>query len=349
MDRGPLDRRPGPGRCDPGGSGRWRPRGRLSLLQLQLGQKLGGLVGENRVEQAGQRRGSRRRVGNQWRHHFGERARGGEALLLRLRERAVEQPLHPRIDRDVHLGQRRNGRVHDLVRRGHRVCRLERAPPRQELEEHDPHGEEVALPVEDPLAGGLLGGEVIGRPEDDAGAGSWRRLRRIEEFGDPEVHELDPHLVAIARDEHVRRLQIPVNDPVAVCGAEGVQHGEDDRERRVYLQSADARKRGGERRAFEALHDHVRPEIAEAGVEHVHDVRVPYLVDGLRLLKKPPRQVGVAREICPQELEGDRATRKLVLGAKDLAHPTAAQALEDAVFSRHDGADQKARAHQKPR
>ena len=105
-----------------------------------------------------------------------------------------------------------------------RTVAVEGPLPGDELVEHEPEREDVAarvglLPFE------LLRRHVLQRAEDRAGAGRRaadrrhvrRQLRRG--LGQAEVEELD----AALGDEDVRRLQIPVDDAVAVRGVEGIE------------------------------------------------------------------------------------------------------------------------------
>jgi hypothetical protein len=53
-----------------------------------------------------------------------------------------------------------------------------------------------------------------------------------------------------------------------------------------------------------------------------------------------PRRVAV--HVRRQELQGDRVPELQIVGAEDLAHPAAAQAVDDAIAAAEDGAGSKA-------
>jgi hypothetical protein len=63
-------------------------------------------------------------------------------------------------------------------------------------------------------------------------------------------------------------------------------------------------------------------------------VRVVEGSGGLRLAQEAGARPGIGREIPGQELEGDRALRADVLGAKDDAHPAAPDLADQLVLAR---------------
>ncbi len=244
--------------------------------------------------------------------------------------------------------------MHDFVRRGHRARRFERPAPRQQLEQDDPHGEQIASPVDDAFPRGLLRRQVIRRSEDDPGM-RLRRAARIEHFRDPEIDELDAHFVFLPflpplnlRQEHVLRLQIAMHDPLPMRRVQRVEHRHHPRQRGVRLEPPRTREDGAEARAFEALHHHVRTLFAEARVEDIDDVRMADAIDGLRLLEETPREILILGELLPEELERDLTPGELVLGAEDLAHTAAAEALDKLVFPGDDSAGARSGGHGRP-
>ena len=96
---------------------------------------------------------------------------------------------------------------------GHRDGRgavaLPRPVPGQHLEQDDAERVDVRR-RRGRLAAGLLGAEVVDRPERRAGQ---RHLGLGERPGDPEVGDLDP---AVAADQHVARLDVAMDDAARV-------------------------------------------------------------------------------------------------------------------------------------
>ncbi len=141
----------------------------------------------------------------------------------------------------------------------------------EQLEEQDAEGVDVGG-GRDRAAGDLLGRGVLRRQRDTALTGQHRhRFVVAEQLGDAEVEQLD---LAAGGDEHVRRLQVAVDDQVGV----GV------RDRRLDVQEqADARLDAEplvvavaiDVLAVDVLQHQVGlPGSRDAGVDQPRDVRV---------------------------------------------------------------------------
>ncbi len=201
---------------------------------------------------------------------------------------------------------------------------LERPPPGQHLVEHHAQRPEVRAGVE-LVTPRLLGRHVGRRPHGRARAGNGRRAR---ELGQAEVEDLHQ---TVARDHQVGRLDVPVDDPLAVrlgqparhllSHLRGLLHGE-----RPALQPA------AECFAVVAGHGEVEPAVGSLPqLQDGAQVRVVERRGRLGLLDEPGLGLGVARQLGGEELEGHDAREPRVLRLVDHAHAAAPQQLQDPV------------------
>ena len=211
------------------------------------------------------------------------------------------------------LGRLRQVLHRDLDRRLAR----ERHGAGEQLVEDDPRRVEVGALV-DRGAARLLGREVLRRTHDRPGLGHLARACA----GDPEVGDLHP---ALAVDEHVVRLDVPVDDPVLVRVPE---RGEDlarvrDRDRnRARPPGHDELLEGA---ALDVLHHDVVRARRNAPVVDRDDVRVGEAGGVRRLAAEALDELLVVRVALVKHLHGDVASELLILGQPDVGHPTGAE------------------------
>jgi len=167
---------------------------------------------------------------------------------------------------------------------------------------------------------------VRGGPQGGAALGE---RRRPGELGQPEVQDL--HLASL-RQEQVRRLDVPVDDPLRV--------GLRQPGRRLHHQS------GGFRPVQCALpeplpkclplvagHDDVERAVRRlADLVHRADVRVVQPGCGPRLVEEALLGIGVPRQHRWQELERHGALQGGVLGLVHHPHPALAEFLDDPIM-----------------
>ncbi len=215
----------------------------------------------------------------------------------------------------------------DAVERRHGRLGLEGRRARERLVERGSEGVDVGAPVDHVrVPAGLLGRHVGGGPDDRAVLGE--TLGRVEVLRQAEVGQ---DRLARARDQDVRRLHVPVEDPLRVG----------DRERARELARDERRAPGGEgpllleadveRLSLDVVHDEEGPGAALADLVHRDDVGVAEARHGARLEPEPFDLAVRAEETGAQDLEGHVAPEVPVEGPVDDPHAALAELLGDLV------------------
>ncbi len=252
----------------------------------------------------------------------------GQARL----DQAVEGGRAHRLNGGDNRGLARQDRRHDRDW----ACPFERLPGRRHLVEHRAQRKDVAPRVA-LSALQLLGRHVRHRPQDHPrlrhvlrrGRGRSQALHRRdrnENFGQAEVEKLDSRL----RDHRIGRLQVAVDDPLAVRRLE--RRGDLGSEPQGLI---DGEQPSGE--AFckglplEQFHHQVLDAVLVAHVVERADVRVRQLGDGLRLPLEPLPDLGALGETRRQHLDRDRPLEPRVSRFVDLPHPASSQWRDDLV------------------
>ena len=135
----------------------------------------------------------------------------------------------------------------------------------------------------------------------------------------PEVEQLGAGL----RQHHVARLEVAVNDPLAVRPLQrlGDLHAVRDRlvERNLF-----AREPRGESLALDILHDEVIDRARLPDVVERADVRMIQLRDGAGFTLESLAEIGVIRERRLQDFNGDRAVEAGIACLVDFPHAAGA-------------------------
>jgi hypothetical protein len=217
-------------------------------------------------------------------------------------------------------------RVRELVRG--EAC--ERTLAVQRLPQRDAERELIRGRTE-PIADVLLGCHVGGRAEHETVLGEPHvgapRSRSVGGIG-PREAEVQDARAAVLADDHILRLEVPVDDPLAMSGQQAAsrlrEHADDLRPpmRRLAQPAIEA----------EPPHEFQRDvNIAAVRVDVVdrHDVRVLQSCQRLRLTDEP-RARPVARSRA-QELERDHAVQTGIVRTHDDPHRTLARRAEHHV------------------
>ncbi len=225
---------------------------------------------------------------------FGQRLRAGVAAPGILLQR-------PGGDRPQLARQPHGLAPDDLVVHIQRGIGLERAPARHRLvQQHAQRPDVDAGPEAAPLY--LLGRHVMGRAHHAAGDG---QVLAVQQLGDAEVGQ---HHAALGLDQDVGRLQIAVNDALAV----GVVDGAGDRLQDLHpLVHRQARPQLGQRPPGDEIHH----DVVGADLVHRHDVRV---VQPRRRRGLDPQAIGRA---VAQDLDRHLATQVGVARLEHVAGP----------------------------
>ena len=288
---------------------------------------------------------SRREVG---RIDGDRRARriGVEQRLERARERLtvripagrsrIECSRHHGVERGRHLGADVSrvwrGRADAGRRQLGRRLTVPRPPSRERFVEDQPEAVDVGrggrrLPCR------LLGAEVVNGAERRPGD---RSLGIGRQPGDPEVCD---HRTAVAGEEDVAGLHVPMDDPADMRDRERTGDVEPDPSRLARREPSDAAEPRGEILAFDQLHHQERLAIIGSRLEAADDVGMAQ--DGRRegLAPEPHRDVGVLDDLVAEQLDGDGAVEPDVDRPMDGGHPTDADQLRQPVATRDQPPD----------
>ncbi len=210
----------------------------------------------------------------------------------------------------------------------------------QRLVNHQGGAEEVGASVE-LMAGELFRRHVARRTEHGAGAGE--RVARVavvaaQDAGDAEVEDADVHAhAALADQEDVVGLDVTVDDALLVGVGERQQQLAADLQARLERQRAARLQPFAQRLSFQELHDEVRAKRrVEAEIVDGDDVRVLELTGDAGLALETGVELLLGAQLGVDELDGDDALQRQVLGLVDLGHAAAAAQLDQLVAPAHD-------------
>ncbi len=181
----------------------------------------------------------------------------------------------------------------------------------------------------------LLGGHVRDRADDrpvlrGGPRGVGARLEApllLPELRQAEVEHLHP---AVARAHHVRRLQVPVHDPLVVRRRQRLRqrhrHGE-----QVGLCHAPGRDERVEGLPLDQLHGQERDAVRLLDRMDGDDVGMIDRRDGARLALESLQAIGVPGQGRRQRLEGDGPPERRVDRLEHDSHPPLSDLLEEPV------------------
>jgi hypothetical protein len=272
----------------------------------------------------GQWRGGRRQGVFDLRQPACEVDGAGRPLLGRLVEAPQDEAGQLLRDLRVEGPRVRRGFAFLLDRDAEQGVPFEGQPSRQHLEENDPEGVEVRARSR-LLALHLLGRHVLGRADEDVGAGD---ALALDGPGDAEVH--DPG-VAVPVDHDVLRLEVAVDDADPVGFLEAFADLAGDAHGLAHGQGADAVNEALEVFPGHVLHgDEVGLALA-AEVVHPADVPVRDRSGQPQLAAEAFDRPFVGRDLGVEQLEGQLFADLGVVDLVDAAHAALAQVLDDLV------------------
>jgi len=193
-------------------------------------------------------------------------------------------------------------------------------------------GDRVQIrPSADGVALRLLGREVLGGPHDRTGLGHVRGARP----GDTEVGDLG--VVGLV-DDHVMGFEIAMDDAAPVGEPGRLEDLNRDVDRADRIERRLLADQLLERAPGQVLHRDVVGPVERPAVVHAHDVRVLESGSRLRFPAEPLDKARILGEPLVEQLQGDLATKLLILDQEDVRHPAGAQARHDPVAVVNDRA-----------
>ena len=223
------------------------------------------------------------------------------------------------------LGHRRPGSPQRLgavldvpIGDGHRGLPGERWTPQEHLVEHDAQRIKVAPRVNWPALS-LLGREVGGRTHDGTGLGEVV-ASSDKGRGDAEVSHLD---LAVRRYQHVPRLDVTVNQAVAVGESQGGRDVGRDVGRPIRMDATLGAEHLGQTPALHVLHHDEVGALLLTPVVHADDVGMVEVGRRLGLPTEALHEAGIARELIEQDLDRHRTIQQQVARQIHVGHTAA--------------------------
>ncbi len=174
-----------------------------------------------------------------------------------------------------------------------------------------------------------------------AGSLSGRRLFAAgERLGDAEIEHFDGssdvrRAAVLSGQEDVLRLEVAVDEMVAVCSLHGAAHAAKHRDGPDSIQPPCPAEFFAQRGAVQEFHDEERPRASlDAVVVHGDDVRVREAGHGPRLTPESRRNRGAVHPLVANHLYRDPSIQRDIDRLVHLAHSAASQALLQAIPSR---------------
>jgi hypothetical protein len=225
----------------------------------------------------------------------------------------------------------------ELRQQRREIVGVEGRRAREALEHDRTEREHVGARIGVPAAARLLRRHVADGAHDRARAREPRALPG--EPRDPEIEHFDA-IDGAAHEEEVRRLDVAMNDPARVRGAERLGHVPRDRHR-IADRERPAREALAQILAVEPLHHEVRlAALGRAVRERAHDARVAHGLEQLRLARETCDLLLAARK---QDLHRRGRSGVAIDGAEDPPHPAGRSRALDHEAPRDDVTDPHSR------
>ena len=184
-------------------------------------------------------------------------------------------------------------------------------------------------PRVDLVTGDLLRGDVLERADDVAR--SRDAAERAGPLRQPEVGQVAVLLARRARDQHVRRLHVPVHEPPLVRCVQRLRDLLEKRNRAARLERAFRREQLPEVGALDVAHREEEGTVVFPRTEDRDDVRMVERRGDTRLVQEALPESVALRELGSDHLQRHPTPEAELLGAIDRAHSASADEPFDLV------------------
>ncbi len=185
----------------------------------------------------------------------------------------------------------------------------------------------------------FLSAELFGRHIGGRAVANFRAAHLVLDSGQAEIG--DDHLAA-AVDHDIGWLEVTVEDALGMRGGESRAEASRDLGGFIYRKASNAAEQGGEVFAIHVLHGDERLAFELADIVHPADIRMRDLARDANFVMKAREHGRIAHGGFGEELEGYGLAKPDIGGPVYLAHAAFAEAADDAVTFREQGAGQKA-------
>jgi hypothetical protein len=288
------------------------------------------------------RTASRTRSRRRRRHWLGQLGRDPERQAGRLEELAAapvalrrvlrQRPRDHRVDRRRKLrvscarGRRLVGHMRPQHR--HQPVRVERRLTRQALVEDAAERVLIAPRVDGPAVD-LLRGDVVGRPHELARLRHPRLRRRL--LRQAEIRQVHVLPTALARDQHVPRLHVTVDETPGMGRVQRLRHRGKQGERPHRLERPLLREQRPQIAALDEAHRDIQQPLRLARLVDRDHVRMVERSGEARLPQEPLPEPLVPRQIRGEQLQRHPPPQPRIDRPIDVGHPPAAEQRLDPV------------------
>jgi hypothetical protein len=206
---------------------------------------------------------------------------------------------------------------------------------REHLEQHDTERVKISTGFRF-VASDLLGAQVLGRSQNDAGSGQVA-ADTATRFGNPEVRHLDPQAAAlVVGKQQVGGFDVSMHQAGLMGVAQHVGNLPGDRHRQPGLKWPILVEQLAQSEASDQLHDDVGGPDVHAGVEGRHHSRMGQTGCSDGLTPEPLQEDAIFGEVGLEQFDGNRAAQDLIVAFPYVRHTTTSDRPYQAITPTQD-------------